>query len=201
MRFIGITGGVGAGKTEILNYIRRHYKCEIYLADRVAEQLQEPGTVCFESLVALLGREIVGRDGRLDRGRMAQMIFGNPALLDQVNGIVHPAVKEFLTEKLEQARASGQVELFFVEAALLIEAGYRGLVDELWYVYADEASRRGRLTEQRGYSEEKISRIMASQLAEEKFRENCDFVIDNSGSLEESLRQIDRKLEAFTWQE
>lgn len=201
MKFIGITGGVGAGKTEILNYIGRHYKCEIYLADRVAEQLQQPGTACFEALVGLLGKEVVAEDGQLDRGRMAGKIFGNPALLNRVNGIVHPAVKEFLTEKIERARDSGQVELFFVEAALLIEAGYRGLVDELWYVYADEASRRKRLIGQRGYSEEKISRIMDSQLAEEKFRENCDFVIDNSGSLDESLRQIDRKLEAFTWQE
>ena len=201
MRFIGITGGVGAGKTEILNYIGRHYKCEIYLADRVAEQLQQPGTACFEALVNLLGKEAVGKDGGLDRGHMAEKIFGNPTLLDQVNGIIHPAVKGFLTEKLEQARASGQVELFFVEAALLIEAGYRGLVDELWYIYADEATRRKRLTGRRGYSEEKITRIMASQLAEDKFRENCDFVIDNSGSLEESFRQIDRKLEAFTWQE
>lgn len=201
MKFIGITGGVGAGKSEILSYIQKHYKCEIYLADRVAEQLQEPGTECFEALVDLLGEDVKTQDGQLDRGRMAEKIFGDPALLEQVNGIVHPAVKDFLTERLKRAKTSGEVELFFVEAALLIEAGYRHLVDELWYIHADEAVRRQRLAAQRGYSEEKISRIMASQLAEETFRENCDFVIDNSGSLEESLRQIDRKLEAYSWQE
>lgn len=201
MKFIGITGGVGAGKTEVLNYIRKHYKCEIYLADRVAELLQEPGTECFKALVELLGEGIKTPEGRLDRKQMAAKIFADPKLLKQVNGIVHPAVKDFLLERLEEARASGETELFFVEAALLIEAGYRALVDELWYIYADETVRRLRLEQERGYSPEKTAQIMASQLQEEKFRENCDFVIDNSGSLTESYKQIDRKLEAFTWQE
>ena len=201
MKFIGITGGVGAGKTEILSYIRRHYKCEIYLADRVAELLQEPGTECFEALVGLLGEGTKTSEGRLDRAKMAGQIFADPALLKQVNEIVHPAVKKFLLEKLRTAKESGETELFFVEAALLIEAGYRALADELWYIYADEAVRRQRLFLERGYSEEKISQIMSRQLTEERFREGCDFVIDNSGSLEESYRQIDRKLEAFTWQE
>ena len=201
MRFIGITGGVGAGKTEIVNYLRRHYKCEIYLADRIAEQLQEPGNACFHALISLLGEEIMTPDGRLDRGLMAEKIFADPEVLLQVNGIVHPAVRDFLSDRLKRAEESGEVELFFVEAALLIEAGYRTLVDELWYVYADETVRRERLSLSRGYSEDKISRIMASQLEEEAFRNNCDFIIDNSGSLEESYKQIDRKLEAFTWQE
>ena len=201
MKFIGITGGVGAGKTEILNYIRKHYKCEIYLADRVAEQLQEPGTACFQALVQLLGEEIKTPDGRLDRKQMAARIFGNPKLLEQVNAIVHPAVREFLLERLEAARASGEIELFFVEAALLIEAGYRELVDEMWYIHAEEEVRRQRLERQRGYSPEKTAQIMASQLGEDVFRRNCDFMIDNSGSLIESYQQIDRKLEDFTWQE
>lgn len=88
-----------------------------------------------------------------------------------------------------------------MEAALLIEDGYKQLVDELWYIYAGEDVRRQRLRQSRGYSEEKTESIMSRQLSEERFRENCDFIIDNSGSLEDSYRQIDRKLEAFTWQE
>ena len=201
MRFIGITGGVGSGKTAILNYIQKHYRCEVYLADRVAELLQEPGTDCFQALTALLGEEVKTPDGRIDRGKMAERIFADPDLLARVNDIVHPAVKIFLLERLEAARKAGLTELFFVEAALLIECGYRDLVDELWYVYADEEVRIRRLREQRGYSSEKISEIMKNQLSEEIFRQNSDFVIDNSGSLEESYQQIDRKLEAYTWQE
>lgn len=199
MRFIGITGGIGAGKSEILNYIKQHYKCEIYLADEVAHLVKEPGTACFEKLVELLGKEILDSDGRIDRGRMAEKIFADEALLRRVNDIIHPSVKEFILERLEEARRAGEAELFFVEAALLIEAGYGPLVDEMWYIYADEEVRRERLRRSRGYSGEKIAGIIRQQLDEEAFRKNCDFVIDNSGSFEMSCRQINRKLEAFTW--
>lgn len=194
MRFIGITGGVGAGKSEILRYIRGHYKCEIYLADEVAHLVKRPGTRAYKTLLALLGTDAAGRDGEIDKGAMAERIFADPALLEKVNGIIHPAVKEFLLERLKEARALGETELFFVEAALLIEGGYLALVDEMWYIYADEAVRRERLRASRGYSEEKISQIMSSQLTEEQFRDSCDFVIDNSGEFGETCRQIDNKL-------
>ncbi|MCM1192258.1 MAG: dephospho-CoA kinase [Butyrivibrio sp.] len=199
--FIGITGGIGAGKSEILQYIGKHYNCEIYLADSIAHAVKEPGTDCFRKLVALLGEDITGPDGRIDRSRMAEKIFFDGKLLEQVNGILHPAVKSYLLERLEQARQQGRTELFFVEAALLIECGYGALVDEMWYIYADRETRQKRLRQSRGYSGERIDGIMASQLSEEQFRENCDFVIDNSGTLAESFAQIDRKLEAFTWRE
>ena len=199
--FIGSTGGIGAGKSEILSYIRKHYKCEIYLADEVAHEVKRPGTECYRALVDLLGKEIINPDGQIDKARMAEKIFADASLLEKVNQLIHPAVKVYLLEHLEKARAAGEVELFFVEAALLIECGYGELVDEMWYIYADEQVRRERLKKARGYSEEKIENIMAKQLPEQKFRENCDFVIDNSGELADSYRQIDRKLEAFTWQE
>ena len=194
MRFIGITGGVGAGKSEILHYIKGHYPCEIYLADQVAHLVEQPGTGCHEALLSLLGRDVADSGGQIDKAAMADKIFADPGLLGQVNDIIHPAVKDFLLERLAEAEASGKTELFFVEAALLIEGGYLALVDEMWYIYADEAVRRERLRRARGYSEEKISKIMASQLTEEQFRENCDYIIDNSGDFSESCRQIDERL-------
>lgn len=201
MLFIGITGGIGAGKSEILSYIRKHYKCEIYLADEVAHLVKLPGTSCYEKLVELLGRDILGEDGQIDKKVMADRIFADKALLEQVNVIVHPAVKEFLLEHLERAEQSGEVELFFVEAALLIEAGYGEIVDEMWYIHASEQVRRERLRVGRGYSDERTAHIMENQLTEEEFRRASDFVIENSGLLEDSYRQIDEKLEAYTWQE
>lgn len=201
MLFIGITGGIGAGKSEILKYIGNHYKCEIYLADEVAHLVKRAGTPCFSKLVALLGQDILGPDGEINKRAMANRIFGDKKLLQQVNDIVHPAVKEYLLEHLKKAQESGEAELFFVEAALLIETGYGRLVDEMWYIYADRNTRAKRLREVRGYSEEKIEDIMSNQLSEKAFRDASDFIIDNSGSLAESYQQIDKKLEAYTWQE
>lgn len=201
MRFIGITGGVGAGKSEILAYIKKHYLCEIYLADEVAHLVKRKGTTCFEQLVELLGADVAGADGEIDRRIMADRIFADEEVLEKVNAIVHPAVRDFIVKRMEAARVNPAIELFFVEAALLIEAGYKDLVDEMWYVYADTDVRRKRLALARGYSEEKITQIMDSQLSEDEFREHCDFVIDNSGELIDSYRQIDKKLEAFSWRE
>ena len=201
MRFIGITGGVGAGKSKLLEYIGRHYLCEIYLADEVAHRVKARGTACYEQLVELLGEGILQENGEIDKGAMAARIFGDAGLLERVNAIVHPAVREYLLERLEEARQRREVELFFVEAALLIEAGYGDLVDEMWYIYAGEDVRRERLAAGRGYSQEKIGKIMGNQLTEEEFRQGCDFVIDNSGGLEDSFRQIDIKLEAFSWRD
>lgn len=194
MYFIGITGGIGAGKSEVLKFIREHYSCEIYLADEAAHLVKRPGTPVYGELVRLLGQEVLAPDGQIDRAAMAGKIFAAPELLEQVNGLIHPAVKKYLLERLEAAKAAGEKEFFFVEAALLIECGYLALVDEMWYIYADEAVRRNRLKLSRGYSDEKISRIMSSQLSEEAFRKNCDFVIDNSGDFGQTIRQITQKL-------
>lgn len=201
MRLIGITGGVGAGKTEILSFIRQHYNCRIYLADQVAETIQLPGQPCYEKMVALLGRGVLSADGRLDKGKVAARIFLEKDLLIKVNAIVHPAVREYLEAAIKDAREDGRTELFFIEAALLIENGYKEVVDEMWYIYASDKVRKERLKKSRGYSDEKISQIMASQLSEEAFRKDSDFIIDNSNSLSEAYTQIKERLEAYTWQE
>lgn len=201
MRLIGITGGIGAGKTEILSYIKKHYLCEIYLADQVAHTVKEPGQFCYQQLVSLFGESILDADRSIDKEAMATLIFENQELLGTVNNIIHPAVHNYLMERIEEARRNPQIELFFIEAALLIETGYGEILDEMWYIYASKETRRRRLEQNRGYTQDKIDHIMRQQLSEEEFQKACNFVIDNSGPLEDCYKQIDQKLEAFTWQE
>lgn len=201
MRLIGITGGVGAGKSEILRFIKQHYYCKIYLADEVAHKLQQPNEACYEKLTALLGEEILSPDGSIDKGKMAARIFLDKDVLLKVNAIVHPAVREYLEAAVIEAAEDGETELFFIEAALLIENGYKDFVDEMWYIYAGDEIRRERLKNSRGYDDERISRIMESQLTEDKFREGSDFILDNSGDLSEAYSLIKKRLEAYTWKE
>ncbi len=194
MKVIGITGGVGAGKSALLAYISEKYNCRVILADEVAHRVKEPGQPAYGRLSELLSTDILKEDGSIDNGRMAAKIFGSRELLEKVNEIIHPAVKEILLAEIAQARQRGTPDFLFIEAALLIECGYAGLVDELWYIYAREEVRRARLQKGRHYTEEKINAIMDSQLPEEEFRKHCQVAIDNSGSLKEAFLQIDEKL-------
>ena len=194
---VGITGGVGAGKSEIIEYLRQNTNCRILLADRYAEELEKRGNVCYEPLVKLLGTDILGEDLEIDRKKMAAKMFGDPEITKAVNDIVHPAVKEGILEMISRYRQENEIDFFFLEAALLIECGYKNILDEIWYVHADVEIRKDRLKKSRGYSDGKIDKILASQLDSASFIANADFVIYNSESLENSYRQIDKHLNMY----
>lgn len=195
MKVIGITGGVGSGKSALLAFVKEKYHCRVILADQVAHQVEEPGQPCYERLVKLLSRDILNEDLGINKNKMAAKIFGSPELLKKVNEIIHPAVKDYILNEISKARAEKETDYLFLEAALLIEEGYTEIVDEMWYVYAGEELRRRRLKEGRGYSDEKIDAIFASQLGEEEFRRHCDVVIDNNGSIESACGQITERLQ------
>lgn len=200
MKVIGVTGGVGAGKSEALAWLDRRNDCRVIMADQAAHQLEEPGQVCYEPLLALLGDDILDAGGRIDRRKMAAKIFADEALLQGANAIVHPAVKAYLTAQIEKERTAGKIQFLFLEAALLIEEGYTGIVDEMWYVHAEEAVRRQRLKQNRGYTDEKIASILKSQLSEAEFRKHCDVVIENNGTLQSVYTQIEKELGEDQWQ-
>ena len=195
MKVIGITGGIGCGKSALLTAIDQEYKCRILFADQIANFLKEPGQSCYEPIVYLLGKDVLDDGGHIDKKKMSDKIFGNEALLELVNEIIHPAVKNYICGCIEKEREQNKVDYVFVEAALFIEAGYRDIVDSLWYIYAREEVRIHRLQEGRGLAPEKIRSIMNNQLQEEVFRKHCDVMIDNSDSLENSMVQVHRNLQ------
>ena len=196
MKIIGVTGGVGAGKSEILGFIADTWNATVVEADEVAYLLMRPGKACFAPIVALFGPGILKEDGTLDRDSIAELMFEDPELRTKINEIVHPAVKEYIKNAIEREKKH-ETDFFIVEAALLIEDKYDEICDELWYIYADEETRMDRLKKNRGYSEEKVRGIFASQLTEEEFSENCDFEIDNSGDMEDTKKQIVQRMQIY----
>lgn len=196
MRMIGITGGVGSGKSQVLSWLREHCQGEFLEADRVAHRLMARGGSCYAAIVELFGREILGEEGEIDRKKMGSRVFQDRELLKKLNAIVHPAVKAYIREAADRARARGD-KFLFLEAALLIEEKYDEICDELWYVYAEEAVRRERLKKSRGYSDEKIDGMLASQLPEEEFRKHCCFVLDNSGDFSDTAKQLEQRMKIY----
>lgn len=196
MRVIGITGGVGSGKTEVLEYLAKNYECTVIQADEVAHLLMKPGKECYREVINLLGPDFTDETGEMDRSKVSSVVFRDPEVRKKVNGIVHPAVKKYITKSIEMERKD-ETPYVFVEAALLIEDKYDEICDELWYIYADELVRRERLTETRGYTAHKIDEIMASQLTEDEFEEHCDFTIDNSGELEDMMKRVDMRMNLY----
>ena len=195
MKFIGITGGVGAGKTAILEYLRQKENTRVMLADEIAHQLMEPGTKCYATLARLFAHEdIFLGEGAFDKGKLAKVIFSDPCKRKQLNEIVHPAVKEYVLEQMEIEK-NRNLSVLVLEAALLIEEHYDTICDELWYIYTTRENRRRRLKASRGYSDEKIDGIFASQLSEEEYRNACRVVIDNNSTLEKSYEQIEQALQ------
>ncbi|NLG04533.1 MAG: dephospho-CoA kinase [Clostridia bacterium] len=192
MKIIGITGGVGAGKTEVLSLIKRNCKCKIVLADELANSLKEPGQSCYEKVVELLGTTVLDPDGTINKKRMAERIFRKDAhaLLEQVNQIIHPMVRQEILALIQEETERKCVDYFFIEAALLLEDGYREICDEIWFIKTDRTIREKRLIESRGYSKEKIMQIMEKQFDDQTFEQLCDEVINNSEDLIHTEHQI-----------
>lgn len=196
MYIIGITGGVGAGKSTILDYLERRYHAYTVQADQTAHELMEPDGSCYQPVLELLGREILDDRGYIDRKKTAGLIFPCPDLLKQMNQIVHPAVKQEIRRRIAAEKSAGR-EIFVIEAALLLEDHYDEICEDMWYIYGEETIRRQRLKQQRGYSDEKISDILRNQLSDAVFRENCSYVVENNGDLQTTYRQIDERIEEY----
>lgn len=190
MKIIGITGGAGSGKSEVLNYLSKRYGAVICQADQVAKNLQKKRTKCYSKIVEHFGTGILSPDGRLDRRKLADIVFSDEEELAALNAIVHPAVKEKIQEIIKKEEQN-QTTLFILEAALLIEGNYDTICDEIWYIYADEETRKRRLLASRGYDTEKSEHIFAVQMPSQAFFERCDRAVDNSGLFEATCVQVD----------
>ena len=199
MKVIGITGGVGAGKSMVVSILQKHYKTEYLHCDAIAHELMEQGGSAHEELLSLFGEDLVNADGTLNRCKLYERAFLGDRV-EELNACVHPKVRTYVEERIAGLRATAFDGLVLIEAALLIEAGYKDICDELWYVHAPVALRRARLKENRGYSDERVDSIMAEQASEELFFSQSDFVLYNDSVKEACETHIVEQVETH-WRE
>ena len=185
-RIIGITGGVGSGKSTVLEYLEKECGACIIQADLVARELMEPGGSSYRAVAAEFGEGILASDGSIDRGALAAIVFSDEEKLARLNALTHPLVKEEVQRRMAQTDKA----LVVFESAIPREARMRDLCDEIWFVHVPVETRIERLMASRGYSRQKCQAIMDNQLADEVFAQLADHVIENGGSPEETRKQV-----------
>ncbi len=197
---IGLTGGISSGKS-VVGEMFAKLGAHVILADQVAHQLMQPGQAVYEEVVRRFGRGILNPDGTINRPRLAQAAFGDPARgqparVQELNAIVHPAVVRHENEWMGEIGRRDSSAIAIVEAALILEAGVANRFDHLVVVTCRPEQRVQRFAQRTGISEEaaraEVTRRMAAQIPDEEKIKAADFVIDNSGSLEATEQQVKR---------
>lgn len=174
---VGLTGGVGAGKSRILAVLKEEYGAEVLMSDREAHALLERGGEGYEAVLRIFGNEFLNENGELDRRLLSGRLFYDREALKTMNGLIHPMVWRKVGEKI----SASQAEFIVVESAIMGRE-QKNLFDEIWYVYASRKNRLRRLLKNRGYDEDRSLSVMRNQPEQAEYLAMADRVIDNNGS-------------------
>jgi dephospho-CoA kinase len=188
MDLIGLTGGIGSGKSTVSGFLRE-LGARVIDADEGARAVVEPGTAGFAAVVAEFGPEVV-RDGRLDRQRLAEIVFNDKQALRRLNAVVHPLVREWTAARLAEAAGDG-AELAVQDIPLLFESGYEPMFRSTILVYVPGPLQLERLLA-RGMPEADARARIENQLPIDEKRSRATYVIDNSGTREETRAQTEK---------
>ena len=191
---LGITGGIGTGKSTVLNILKENYDFLILESDKIAHEVMNPGNSAYNEIVEFFGVDILNDDKTINRKKMSEIVFNNKDKLNKLNSIVHPAVIQKISDTIEAEKAKGK-ENFVIEAALLIESGCSKICDRVWYIYADTKVRIERLMKSRNMTRIQIEDVMKNQMKDEFFKDNTTDIVDNSKSIEDTCVQVQKLLE------
>jgi len=189
MLLVGLTGGIGSGKSTVAKMLEKR-GAVVFDADVLARQAVEPGTPGFEKVVERFGPNVLAPGGGLDREALASIVFADPAARRDLEAIVHPEVRRMFAEGCEEYRDSDRVVVF--SAPLLVETGMHTAFDLLIVVSAPVATQIERLMRDRGMPERAVQARIDAQLPLEAKAEVADVLVDNEGTLEDLEGQVDR---------
>ena len=191
---IGVTGGIGTGKS-LVSEILEALGGRLVSADLLGHQAYLPGTAGFDHVVRRFGEGVIGQNGTIDRKSLGELVFADSDNMSDLNAIVHPIILRLIKKTLEDNLNNG-VEVTVVEAAILIEAGWQDLFDEIWMVSSNQDVVVKRLQSRNGFSVQDATSRIVSQMPQEDRIHYADEIIDNSGTVEQLRKQV-KKL----WQE
>ena len=195
MKLIGLTGGAGSGKSTVAAMLRKRGAVVID-ADEAAHAVYEPGTPGFDAVVREFGEEFV-RDGRVDRSRLGELVFNDREARRRLNAIVHPLVRDWMADRTTRAVEKG-AEVVVQDVPLIFENGLEPLYSAVVLVYVPEELQIRRLVDGRDLTEDRARAMVASQMPIEQKKAKALHVIDNSGSLDDTRRQVTLLWKAIT---
>ena len=195
MKVIGLTGGIGSGKSTVSQFLAE-LGAVIIDADKVGHKAYKPDTDIWREVVAAFGRQILTPSGDIDRKKLGEIVFGNSESLSRLNRIMHPPMYALVKTELEEYRRQG-VDMVVLEAPLLIEAGWAALVDEVWVTVAPESTVLRRLEECSGLSKPQSLARIRSQLSSAEREKHADVVINNDGNLNELKSKVEKLWQAL----
>jgi len=196
MTTLGVTGGIGSGKTTVCGFLAEK-GAKVFYADLEAKRLMTEHEGVRRDLIEAFGPESYADDGSLNRTYLAEAVFGTPENVERINAIVHPRVHEAFAEATERAREEG-IDLLVHEAALIFESGGDAHLDAVAVVVAPDEDRIARVVERDDTSPEAVRARMGHQLSQDELRARADYVIENDGTLDDLRRKSVELYEAVT---
>ena len=189
MLIVGLTGGIGSGKTTVSKMLEEE---GAYLidADEIARELVHPCTAAWHELIRAFGKEILEEDGSIRRKKLAAKVFSDPSQRNRLNEILHPRIKKEMKQRAKEVGEEHPEAIVVIDAALLVELGEYQEMDKVVVVTSQETQQIERVREREGASEEEARRILSSQMRLEEKLKVADFIIRNEGSLEETRSRV-----------
>jgi len=188
-RVIGLTGGIGSGKTTVAG-ILAELGADVLDSDKVGHDVYRPGTDGFRQVTEAFGRDIVAADGTIDRRKLGARVFGDPDALRRLNAIVHPLIGLAVRAWLQQAQAEPNTMPIVIEAAVLMEAGWQ-FFDEVWVVIVEPETAIARVMASRGMTADEVRSRLAVQMSNEERVRRANRVIDNDGTPAELRARVE----------
>jgi dephospho-CoA kinase len=183
MKIIGLTGGIGSGKSAVARFLAE-LGAEVINLDTVGHDVLYKAGNAYKKAVWEFGKGILNKDGEIDRSKLGALVFSAPTALKRLNDIVHPEIDIAVAKKVNEFRRRG-VKVLVLEAAVMQEAAKTSQADEIWVTIAPESTILGRLKERPGFSDKDIKARIQSQMKNEERMKKADVVINNDGSLDE----------------